>query len=716
VLFGTGVYALLRSAGELKSRKWLPVLKRLGTLALWSIGGAVMALAQLLPTLELSRLSVRSGGLPYQEAASFSLKPGLIFKALLPPLLWPPPFSEYVTYVGFTGLALAAIALWAAWRRRRHQAGQSVGLFLALACVGIFLALGAYNPVYYLLYKLVPGFDLFRAPARWLLFYSLGAAILAGMGLQALPSLARERSGLARQLRSMPVLLAVAALLVLELFAAGRRLAYNQPTAPAAYDSLRSAPSHLLADAQQPDEGAAQVAPSKGAPQQAQDIFRFLSMSDIQYDPGDMGDLQAMYANDLPEESIYHLIVATKMKEVLAYNLPLVYRLFSVDGYDGGLLPIQNYVTLERLFLSEEEIWPDGRLRQQLRTVPPARLLSLLNVKYVVTDKTQDAWIDDAFYDLEHTVPVGLARLNDLPSFGTTHLGLVSYLSGASSVQDGTVVAQVVITGNAAGPVSYTLPLVAGTHTAEGPYGAQPVAHQRARVGHVWHDNESGNDYIARLELPEPMLPTAIRVEGLLPDATLHLRGLTLLDEESGTSRYLSIDPAYKLVHSGDVKVYQNLSVLPRAFAVHQARVVAGEEQALELLRDPALDPAETVILSSGTELNSQGRDDLVRITHYQPEHVQIRVDLEEPGYLVLTDTYYPGWLAELDGQQTPIHRANLYFRAVSVPAGQHQVIFRYQPAGLGLGLTVSLAAWGLWLAATLVALARIGRKHPSHV
>ena len=67
------------------------------------------------------------------------------------------------------------------------------------------------------------------------------------------------------------------------------------------------------------------------------------------YDPGDLTDLQAMYGDDLPEEAVYDLIVATKMKEVLAYNLPLRYRLFSVDGYDGGLLPIKDYVTLERL-------------------------------------------------------------------------------------------------------------------------------------------------------------------------------------------------------------------------------------------------------------------------------------------------------------------------------------------------------------------------------
>jgi hypothetical protein len=61
--------------------------------------------------------------------------------------------------------------------------------------LGLFLALGRWNPLYFLLYQVVPGFDLFRAPARWMMLYTLGAAVLAGGGLAALgtwrPRLAR---------------------------------------------------------------------------------------------------------------------------------------------------------------------------------------------------------------------------------------------------------------------------------------------------------------------------------------------------------------------------------------------------------------------------------------------------------------------------------------------------------------------------------------------
>ena len=49
-----------------------------------------------------------------------------------------------------------------------------------MAGLGLFLALGRWNPFYYVLYRLAPGFDLFRAPARWMMLYTLGMATLAG--------------------------------------------------------------------------------------------------------------------------------------------------------------------------------------------------------------------------------------------------------------------------------------------------------------------------------------------------------------------------------------------------------------------------------------------------------------------------------------------------------------------------------------------------------
>jgi hypothetical protein len=640
VLWGAGLWAiwpLVRGlwrrwrAGE--ALAWLALLRPLTSLATMVALGVALAAVQILPTLELSRLSVRSGGLPYREAVSFSLKPGLILQAFLPPLLWEPPFSEYVAYVGLVGLGLVALGTWAAWRK-----GQGARAIL-LALAGLFLALGAHNPIYFLLYKAVPGFALFRVPARWLLLWAFGAALVAGQGLAQLKTVGRGRH----------VAWGLTLILVSELFGAGRRLAYNQPTAPAAWDSMRTATAHLLA---QPDRTSS----------------RFLSLSGIEYDPGDQADLEAMFAPFLPEQAVYDLVVVSKMKEVLAFNLPLRYRLRSVDGYDGGLLPLRRYVTLERLFLPEDQIWPDGRLRQQLERVPPTRLLGLLNVQYVITDKVEDVWLNDLFYDLEHPVPLGEVRLADLPDFAATGLGLV-VAADASGVAE----AQVTIT-DAGGDLIRTG--LTGT-------GAQ-----------VW-------------DWGEVRYVTEIAVVGRGT-----LQGLTLVDRRTGTFRNLVADPAYRLVHSGDVKIYDNQAALRRAFVVHRAEVAPDDETALSMLGDPTFDPARTVLLADGSGGGRDRPPTPATLVRDAAEEIRIECHLDEPGWLLLTDTFYPGWVARVDGAEVPIQRANIYFRAVPLEAGSHQVELTYQPLlfwwGAGISLVTLLGLIGAWAA--------IGRGDPSSV
>ena len=191
---------------------------QLGTLLplLAIIPALLICAAQLLPTLELNGLGLRTGGLSYRQAVSFSLRPRLLAQSLLPPYggglaqaFGSEGYAEFVGYTGIAGTALALIGL-AKGRRRRtvhgparpetRQDGETGGGtqraarstpttgLLLLAAAGLLLALGAYNPLYYLLWRFIPGFDLFRAPARWLELFALGAAALAGLGLDALGS------------------------------------------------------------------------------------------------------------------------------------------------------------------------------------------------------------------------------------------------------------------------------------------------------------------------------------------------------------------------------------------------------------------------------------------------------------------------------------------------------------------------------------------------
>jgi uncharacterized membrane protein YfhO len=96
------------------------------------------------------------------------------------------------------------------------------------------------------------------------------------------------------------------------------------------------------------------------------------------------------------------------------------------------------------------------------------------------------------------------------------------------------------------------------------------------------------------------------------------------------------------------------------------------------------------------------GAEASARITHQSPHAVQISATTVRPAYLVLTDTWYPGWVARIDGQPTRVWRANHAFRAVTLSPGEHRVEFRYEPAWLTAGLAIS----GLGLAGVTVMLA----------
>lgn len=163
--------------------------KRRSWTALWAtLGlGVALSLAQLVPQWELARLSNRGTHATFDYATTFSLAPHHFAMTMLFPKLYglfdsAPQDNFYPgeesAYIGLISLALIAAALVARPRR--------AGFWLAATLVALAFALGKYNPLYPLLYNYVPGFAMFRAPARWLLIVDFCLALLAGIGLDAI--------------------------------------------------------------------------------------------------------------------------------------------------------------------------------------------------------------------------------------------------------------------------------------------------------------------------------------------------------------------------------------------------------------------------------------------------------------------------------------------------------------------------------------------------
>ncbi len=702
-LFGAGVWTIwpLISFDTLRRPRTAlrGVLPMLGIYAGGVLLGVLLAAPQILPTLELSNLGLRSGGLGYGEASSFSLKPLQLPWTLLPSygladlsvVFETLGYTEFVAYIGLLGLFLALAGIWQG-RGRAHTFG------LLFAMLGLFLATGRWNPFYFLLYKLVPGFDLFRAPARWMMLYTLGMAVLAGIGVGTL------WPRLQRRLPAPAVTVLLLTVLSIELLLAARALPHTQTTAPEAVYGLRTAPAHILTDPARTLHPAA--------------AGRFLSMSTITFDPGDMADYRRVFVEGddatLTERAFEQLVIAQKSQEILAPNLPLLWRVPAVDGFDGGVLPLQRYIRGLTLFIPEDELVPDGRLREQITEMPPADLLALFNVEYVITDKVRDLWYDGIYYDRQ----IGARLTQEAPAveidaptpFDATHLAVVGYVDGPPPVLtpllDANLPAAALSLEDEAGNLqTWTLTAggAPGVQFADGQLDS-PMA-QSAGAEVAFRDVEGGRqEYVARFALADPMTPRKLTVLRQADGPDVFIQAVTLIDERTGmfTPLLPSDRGRFSLVHSGDVKIYANREAAPRVRLVHDWQPVATEAEALAYLQAEGGAVLEKPVVEGSLPPEMTPQPDIpagvAEMMDYAPERLEIRTVSDSPGVLVVADSYYPGWQATIDGEAAPLLAANFLFRAVPVPAGEHTVVMEYHARGWRQGLGWSALGAGLAL------------------
>ena len=99
------------------------------------------------------------------------------------------------------------------------------------------------------------------------------------------------------------------------------------------------------------------------------------------------------------------------------------------------------------------------------------------------------------------------------------------------------------------------------------------------------------------------------------------------------------------------------------------------------------------------------------KIARYENAQVMIRASLDAAGILVLADSFYPGWNAYVDGKREEILRANLFFRAVALPAGEHIVEFRYEPRSFKIGLVISVTTIFALIVTTVICVLRKRRE-----
>ena len=150
----------------------------------------------------------------------------------------------------------------------------------------------------------------------------------------------------------------------------------------------------------------------------------------------------------------------------------------------------------------------------------------------------------------------------------------------------------------------------------------------------------------------------------------------------------------FRLVHSSDAEVWENPAYLPRAFVSTKPILVPDDDKALEVVSDPGFLALKSAVVCLGKDQapKSGGLNSVkpalipARLDRYNLHSVEISAESPEPGWLVLSDLFYPGWQATLDGKRVPIFPGNYLFRAVEFPAGKHRVRFEYRPGSFLVG------------------------------
>jgi len=145
-----------------------------------------------------------------------------------------------------------------------------------------------------------------------------------------------------------------------------------------------------------------------------------------------------------------------------------------------------------------------------------------------------------------------------------------------------------------------------------------------------------------------------------------------------------------------EMDVYLNTAALPRALLIYRSQVVLDHTGAWQAIHAPEFDPAQTVVLEQGEPLVADpgAGERHVAFVRYGLNEVELAVRTPVSGYLVLSDVYYPGWRATVDGLPAEVLRADYVFRAVPLPPGEHTVRMEFAPWTWRVGLAVSAVTW----------------------
>jgi len=700
--------------------------------------GLALASILLIPASELISQTPRSSK-DFTQFVSYSLPPYQTIKLLFPFLfgslqesfyglpyfgLW--ILAELTGYVGLLSLLLSAIGT------TIYRKNSTTWFWLGIGVLVFLLALGGFTPLAKIMYH-VPLFNKFRAPARHLLEVTLAVSVLSGIGINAIQKqLASKKTILRTLLVGLGIMLmGLTSILFfstqLKAFAAEQGiekiefLPWSNPAVgfPLVIFLLASVTLFFWS-------------------RQSQSRFRQLVLlSVLIIDLGSFGWF-VDWKYHSPEKSILTAPDSAQRYKSLIQNTSQ--RMVPIRGVMGstdeippnlsklwGVPNASGYATLilsriiELLSMS-----PSGGVTGAWSS-PHNRSLDVMAIRYVflpkhdtipipVKDPNGISWSKDDL-TLSLGSGCGLSRPSsvniNLPiPVRATSIGIVSSLSCSTAIPDETKIVNILATD--INEKVYSVKVLAGRDTSEWAFDCHDVLplmkHRKAQVFRSFPvvrgaRQEEGHHYVAKLPLEKELEIKHLELQWVGPSAVIAIQKITLFDEKQRVSYSLSpvmgdLTDQRRWRHvedMGEIRVYENLRSMPRVWLVSEV-LTAKAEEILQTIHSSLLpdgrsfNPSQVALVEEPFTFKAKEWDEraTAKLVHLSNTHMEIQTNSLSPSFLVLSDVYYPGWKASVDGVETHLFQTNYALRGVLLPAGSHLVHLKFKPRSFYYGAGIS--------------------------
>ena len=690
--------------------------------------GILLSMIQLLPVRELFYLG-KLANISYEAFFASSFAPGRMLTFISPLFVGSETLSAtkiavggmgpFVEAYGYLGLLAALLVLFALFAK---QGNKLVWFWTVVAGFSLLMAFGKYLPLgLNLTVYQTPWAAFFRAPANHLYELTFSVSILAGFGLSFLERMDLEKVKRALSHSSI-IFIVIVGLAVIYYRFRGNLIAAEPPhhdkanllTGFETLTTISLAIVSLIAlwlSARRRNLMCATLLITVLFADLA--IFglfvnwgRLESRAEVNARSQDPPSIQFIKSreSDLNSFRIISHSITPDGKSSDNLNLPnlsIARGLRSVNGVDE--------MRSSRSMAIAGEMGADGLVTDLNIFNPDQQGLNLFNVKYLLLERRDKV-------DQKPTIEIGGVRFNEekiyikltrgshleIPARGimASELALVSTMAGSVTTDDDTPVVQLKFHTKDGRVLRQEIR--AGRDTGEWCYDSEEIRpHMKHRRPPIAESSSAGafsaHQYLARVSFDRAEVQR-IEFDYLLPHANLMISRISLHDPAPNVSSPISsIDLVTglwrELAQFENVTIFENPNYAPHAWFVKRA-VVAPSVDVLQSIKNGTLPdgnpftPSETVLFDredfGGREISDLAISDpvnsTVKVSRYEPNRIEIQTSNAQPGFLVLSEIYFRGWDARVDGRRTPVERVNHASARNSRPSGRASGRFCFSP------------------------------------